>query len=90
MNAIDSLTLELASEKEKHAADARTLLARIDVEKTRAVEAFQNRLADKLRLERKDFESVSNRPMDTQVGESLRSLVRGIFEMLEREGLNIN
>jgi hypothetical protein len=27
--------------------------------------------------------------MNTQVGESLRSLVRGIFEMLEHEGFKI-
>ncbi len=86
---LDASALELASEKEKHAADSKALLDRIEVEKKRAIDSFENRLADKLRLEWRDFESVSNRPMDTQVGESLRSLVRGIFEMLEHEGLKI-
>ena len=86
---LDASALELAHEKEKHAADSQALLDRIEVEKKRAVDSFENCLADKLRLEWRDFESVSNRPMDTQVGESLRSLVRGIFEMLEHEGLNI-
>jgi len=84
---LDATKLELASGKEKHAADSQALLDRIEVERKRAVDSFQNRLADKLRLEWRDFESVSNRPMDTQIGESLRSLVRGIFEMLEHEGL---
>jgi hypothetical protein len=82
-------TRALAIEKEKHAADSQALLDRIEVEKKRAVDSFENRLADKLRLEWRDFGSVSNRPMDMQVGESLRSLVRGIFEMLEHEGLKI-
>lgn len=86
---LDASALELASEKEKHAADSQALLDRIDVEKKRAVGSFENRLAEKLRLEWKDFESVSNRPMDTKVGESLRLLVLGIFEMLEREGIKI-
>jgi chromosome segregation ATPase len=85
----DELTKELAIEREKHAADSQALLTRIDVEKARAADALANRLAQKLRVEWRDFESVSSRPMDSEVGESLRHLLRGIFEMLEREGLKI-
>jgi hypothetical protein len=87
---IDTSALELTSEKKKHAADAKTLLDRIEVERRRAVEAFENGLANKLRLEWRDFESVKDRPMDTQMGESMRSLVRGIFELLENEGIKIH
>lgn len=86
---VDELARELAIEREKHATDAQALLKRIEVEKTRAADAFSNRLGQKLRLEWRDFQSVSNRPMDVEVGESLRHLLRGIFEMLEREGLKI-
>ena len=86
---VDELARELAIEREKHAADSQALLKRIEVEKTRAADAFSNRLGQKLRLEWRDFQSVSNRPMDVEVGESLRHLLRGIFEMLEREGLKI-
>lgn len=89
LSKLSASELELAREKEMHLADSQALLNRIDVEKKRAVDSFENRLSDKLRLEWRDFESVSNRPMDTQVGESLRTLLLGIFEMLEHEGLKI-
>jgi hypothetical protein len=86
---LEALDLKLSSEKEEHFNDSRSLLARIEVEKDRAAQAVANRLAEKLRLEWRDFESVNNSPMDCEVGESLRHLLRGIFDMLQREGIKI-
>ena len=87
---IDQLGGELARAREEHNHEADALAARVSVESGRHLEAFQNALADKLRLEWRDFQDVSELPMSPDIGNSHRRQLRGIFALLEDEGVSVN
>jgi hypothetical protein len=80
---------DLAEAKQLHDREAEALAGRVKIEFERGIETFKNSLADKLRLERRDFEDVSEIAMTSEIGGSHRRQIREIFALLEREGIQM-
>ena len=78
-----------AEAKRRHDQEAEALAARVSVETERGIEAFKNSLADKLRLEWRDFEDVSGLTITQEIGESYRRQLGEIFALLERDGIQV-
>jgi hypothetical protein len=84
---VELLNMELAEARRQHDQEADALTARMKVETERGIEAFKNSLADKIRLEWRDFEDVSGLPMTLEIGDSHRRQLHEIFALLERDGI---
>ena len=85
----ERLRAELADANEQHDREAEALAGRVRIEFERGIETFKNSLSDKVRLEWRDFEDVSELEMTSELGESHRRQIREIFALLEREGIQI-
>jgi chromosome segregation ATPase len=85
----DRLRAASAEAKRQHDQEAEALAARVRVETERGIEAFKNSLADKLRLEWRDFDDVSGLAITQEIGASHRRQLGEIFALLERDGIQV-
>ena len=72
---------------ETHEVETKRLSDRIGVESQRAVETFQNKVAEELKRYRRSYDDVETDPMSEKLGQALRRHLQEIFDALEREGI---
>lgn len=84
------ITLEkIIGEKEAKIGEYGKLTDMLNKDRAKQSEEAFNRLASKIRVDYRDFLGSSNLPMTTDLGEIMRYQLKSIFDLLKKNGLNL-
>lgn len=84
-------TLEkIICEKESKIVEYGKLTDMLNKDRTKQADEAFNRLASKLRVDYRDFLSSTNLPMSTDLGNIMRFQLKSIFDLLKKNGFNLD
>lgn len=84
------LSIDIEKMRSDHNTEMSKLVERIHSESEYAVGVLRTRLKSSLLIEHSDFNSIFEKPMSLELGDSLRSQVKRIFKKLNDEGIDFN
>jgi hypothetical protein len=83
--ALEAIITEL---KQTHEQQVQLLTSRIETEAAHRLESFQHSLANTLRVDYGHFQLCEGKPFTPEITQGLQMLVSGIFDRLQRHGIN--
>lgn len=84
----DGLEAIITELKRTHEQQVQLLTSRIETEAAHRLESFQHALTNTLRVDYGHFRLCEGKPLTPEIAQGLQMLVSGIFDRLQRHGIN--